>query len=86
MENYNFPTALACYNWLPGNYQNKIGKRNLIADDFSRLPTETRKYVPVITRAVISGDYKDAKLKKDPETKKREEIDKKAFADVLVDL
>ena len=86
MENYNFQTALACYNRWMGNYRKQIGNRNLIADDFSRLPKETRNYVPLITRGVITGDYKDAKLKRDPITKKKEEIDKNTFAGVLVDL
>ncbi len=59
---YNFQTALACYNWWPGSYQDKIekkkGRKNLTAEDFSRLPRDTRAYVLSIGKGVKEGSYK----------------------------
>lgn len=57
-QNYNFQSALACYNRWIGNYQKKIwGKwTNLSASNFARLPAETKKYVENITKNILQNN------------------------------
>ena len=54
MEEFgSFQSALACYNWGPGNYKGKIGEKSLTSWDLSKLPKETRGYVETITQNVL---------------------------------
>ncbi len=50
---YDFQSALACYNWGPRNYEKKVGRRNLTVDDLPNLPSETRNYVKEVTKKVL---------------------------------
>ena len=52
-NNYNFQSALACYNRWQGHYQDNIGKRNLTSWDMKKLPGETKDYVESITKKVM---------------------------------
>lgn len=52
-HNYNFQSALACYNRWIWNYQKKIGKRNLTSWDLWKLPNETKNYVESISKNVL---------------------------------
>ena len=54
MEEFgSFQSALACYNWGPGNYKGKIGQKSLTSWDLSKLPKETKNYVETITQNVL---------------------------------
>jgi len=87
MKTYNFQTALACYNWWLGNYEkhieNKKGKRNLTKADFSKLPEETRLYIPSVTMGVLKSNPEETLKKEEAKelVKKNEKID-----EVLADL
>lgn len=87
MKTYNFQTALACYNWGPGNYEKYIekhkGKRNLTIADFPRLPGETQLYIPSVTMGVLKGNPEETLTRQEAKNlvKENEKID-----EVLADL
>jgi len=57
MEEFgSFQSALACYNWGPGNYKGKIGEKSLTSWDLSKLPKETRGYVENITKNILQNN------------------------------
>jgi len=57
MEEFgSFQSALACYNWGPGNYKGKIGQKSLTSWDLSKLPKETRGYVENITKNILQNN------------------------------
>jgi hypothetical protein len=54
MEEFgSLQSALACYNWGPGNYKGKIGKKSLASWDLWKLPKQTRNYVENITKNIL---------------------------------
>ena len=54
-NNYNFQSALACYNWWIGKYQRKIWWNwvNLSKSNFAEIPQETKNYVENITKDIL---------------------------------
>ena len=54
-NNYNFQSALACYNRGIGNYQGSIWWNwvNLSSSNFTKVPQETKKYIEIITKDVL---------------------------------
>ena len=55
--NYNFQSALACYNRWIGNYRTAIGNRSITAWDLWILPVETKKYVTGISIGVLQRNF-----------------------------
>lgn len=55
MEYYhlNFQSALACYNWWEGNYQNNTNGKNLNENNFKKFNKETKDYVLEITKKIL---------------------------------
>jgi len=58
MRQYNLQTALACYNWWPGNVKNKIWWL-LKKDKFHKLPKETQNYVEKISNSILKLNWED---------------------------
>lgn len=54
---YNLQTSLACYNRWIGNYQTRIGNKNLRSEDMSKLPNETRQYVEKISKDILEHNW-----------------------------
>ena len=82
-NNYNFQSALACYNRWIGKYQSSIwwNWKNLSSSNFAKLPQETKKYVENITKdilqhnSVTSNDILSVDLSKYLRQEKKSDID-----------